>query len=152
MIQAGAIDGAIIGGVSGALISIVFMFIARSNQKKGKAAGRPTIQDIWWYGSYDQGFQRALQILNSVQAKVLNADQQAGVILAGTSVNFRTFGSTVHVRFFQEQGAIRVRIEAAPSGSLFDNGFSRKLVDRFIQNWNSLPAPMPNHKPGDFIV
>jgi hypothetical protein len=141
--QAGMIDGAIIGGVVGAMMYPVFMLYAKRQQKQGKAMGKPSHGQVFWTGSYAEAFQRAINILLQHKAEIVSPDQEKAVILAGTGGNFRSTGSTIHVRFFTVQGGIQVNIEVAPSMSLYDSGFSRSFVKKFVDTWNSLPGPMP---------
>jgi hypothetical protein len=148
----GAIDGAIIGAICGLLVAPFFFFYAKRQQRMGKAMGKAEKAQLLWNGSYAEAFQRSQYILSQLKANIINADPNKGVILAGTSANLITMGSTVHVRFYSQGAVTQVHIECAPSASTKDIGQSKKFVEQFVATWNSLPGPVQFNNPGGFHI
>jgi hypothetical protein len=149
----GAIDGAIIGAICGLLVSPFFYFRAKRQQRLGKSVGTPMKAQLAWNGSYAEAFQRSQYILSLLKAKVIDANPNKGVILAGTGANLLSMGGTVHVRFYSQGAITQVHIECASSASWKDSGdLSKKFVEKFVATWNSLPGPVQFNNPGGFHI
>jgi hypothetical protein len=149
---AGAIDGAIIGGLVGAALYPFFIMIAKQKQKTGKAMGKPTIRDIFWPGSLDEALERGQYVLQQQKAKIISVNRATGSILAGTGGNWRSTGSTVQVFVRPQQGGFQVVVQAAPTMSLYDSGFSRSFTNNFVEAWTALGHPRGAGGPGQFVV
>lgn len=126
-------------------ITCLFFWLASRQQSRGKWLGRPQKATISWLGSYSQAFQRALDLLPPIHARLIDADPNRGYILAATGASLRTFGTTIKVSFLTQEGVTFVQVEAGPSASLFDWGESRGIVNRFLKLWDQLPPPIDSY-------
>jgi hypothetical protein len=74
-------------------------------------------------------------VLGALGTKVIRADGEQYTIVAATSANWQSFGLTVKVMVQARDGGSLVRVEAAPSASLYDWGSSKAFLQRFRENW-----------------
>ncbi len=99
-------------------------------------AGRSGEQ-ITWTGSFTEAFQRALDVLGSIRAELVDADPGHGTISDRTGPF--SLGPEISVRIHTVEGVTTVDVEAHPGAPLPDLGASRRLVGRFLAEWSRLP-------------
>jgi hypothetical protein len=116
-------------------------FVGRMRQREGRATGRSSQAAIEWPGAYSDAFQRCLDILRALDADLMAADPNRGVLVARTGLNPFVLGKTIRCTLITTEGVTRILVEAAPSALPFDLGQSRAFVTRFLEVWNRLPEP-----------
>ena len=124
------------------LLVLGFSWFARYQQRHGRSLGKPQEATIKWLGSYTEGFQRILDLLPQIQAALIDADANLGLVVAAAPGSALSGGTTLRINLLTQEGVTFINVEAAPSAGLFDLGASRRLVNRFIQLWERLPSPV----------
>ncbi len=114
---------------------------ARRQQRLERGAGAFTSARISFLGTYTQAFQRCLDLLQALNAELLSADPSRGILTAGTPPYGWALGCTVRLSLQTQEGVTFVTVEAAPSVNPLGGAEARRLVRRFLQLWERLPAP-----------
>ena len=133
------------------LILVFFMtaVIVLAGRRRGirknvssKTGPRPQTR-ISWLGTYSQGFQRALDVLDAIGSSVVAADPNRGTItarIAPSPLSLAPLGALIRVALTTQDGVTFLQVEAQ-SGLPGTSG-SQKILNRFAEVWERFPDPV----------
>lgn len=87
-------------------------------------------------GTYDVVFQRCLQALDRLKAKIKKSNKESGVILAKMSMTWKSFGEILEVKLVKEgDQLIKVTLTTSPiqKAALVDYGKGLQNVNAFFE-------------------
>lgn len=122
-----------------AVIALDIRFRSRGRRVARADAGRARIA---WLGTYTEAFQRSIDVLTDLGARLTDADPNRGEIVARTSRAALGMRSTVRITLRTEEGVTYVQLDLKPPAPPLDWGNSRRFVESFIRAWERLPAPV----------
>jgi hypothetical protein len=99
---------------------------------------------ITWAGTYTEGFQRALDVLALMDARLSSADPHRGTIIAHAPADLSfppSPGETLRIAVTQQDGMTFVYMESAP---LIPHYLApaRRRLNHFLNLWDRLPTPV----------
>ena len=99
---------------------------------------------ITWEGGYSQAFQRALDILQALDANIVAADPNRGTIAARLNpspVSVAPLGGAFTAVITTQQGVTLVDIEVVSAISVLGGRGAKAFVSEFVDAWDRLPEP-----------
>src|SRR5579872_3157962 len=135
-------------GAAALPIALAFtLFIAgyilvRQRHARVRVHAAPAQARVSWLGTYSEGYQRALDVLGTLDARVVQADPNRGTIVARRPFSLFSPGAIPRVAVATQEGVTFVYVEAASAVRLFDPANARRLLNRFLQQWDRLPSPV----------
>ncbi len=124
-----------------ALLLIPFLWIAVSKSQKSdgevELLRKQCVEHIVWEGSYTAAFQHALDVFGEMEAVVVDADPNTGMIAAKIKRFF--IGTVIQLEMRTTEG-VTIIVVRAFTESPIDFGVSRKCAQKFLSVWVTITA------------
>ena len=132
-------EGTLIIVVALLLIPLLWIAVVKSQKPDGEVNPLPNqcVEHIVWEGSYTAAFQFALDVFGAMNAEVIEADPNTGMMTA--KINRQFIFTVIQLEMRTTEGVTIIVVRAFAELPV-DFGVSRKSAQKFLSVWETITS------------